>query len=226
MAKTKRIVCLANSRKLHGRCIAGREIVAGSPGEWIRPVSARDNQEVSEYERQYQDGSDPKLLDVIDIPLLEHSPRDHQQENWLLDPEIYWSKVDKFTWEDLELFSDTGGTLWQNGFTTYNGMNDQIPLQQAKQETSSLILIHVDEVRICVCAPGEAFGNSKRRVQAKFHFSGNDYALWVTDPTIERDYLARENGYYNLDECYLTISLAEPYKEYCYKLVAAIIERP
>ena len=189
-------------------------------------MSARDNQEVSEYERQYQDGSDPKLLDVIDIPLLEHSPRDHQQENWLLDPEIYWSKVDKFTWEDLELFSDTGGTLWQNGFTTYDGMNDQIPLQQAKQETSSLILIHVDEVRICVCAPGEAFGNSKRRVQAKFHFSGNDYALWVTDPTIERDYLARENGYYNLDECYLTISLAEPYKEYCYKLVAAIIERP
>ena len=58
-------------------------------------MSDRENQEVSEYERQYRDGSDPKLLDVIDVPLLEHRPNDHQQENWLLDPEYYWSKVDE-----------------------------------------------------------------------------------------------------------------------------------
>ena len=29
MAVTKRIVCLANSRKLNGRCIAGREVSRG-----------------------------------------------------------------------------------------------------------------------------------------------------------------------------------------------------
>jgi len=48
MATVKRIVCLANSRKLQGRCIAGREIVQGKPGAWIRPVSAREHEEVSE----------------------------------------------------------------------------------------------------------------------------------------------------------------------------------
>ena len=74
MVTTKRIVCLANSRKLSGRCIAGRELINDFPGDWIRPVSTREHQEVSEYERQYNDGSDPKLLDILDIPLQKHQP--------------------------------------------------------------------------------------------------------------------------------------------------------
>ena len=49
---TKRIVCLANSRKLSGRCVAGRVFDGHEVGEWVRPVSARQNEEVSEYERQ------------------------------------------------------------------------------------------------------------------------------------------------------------------------------
>ena len=223
---TTRIVCLANSRKLSGRCIAGRELVADRPGAWVRPVSARERQEVSEYERQYQDGSDPKLLDIVDVPLLEHRPTDYQQENWLLDPDYYWTKVDRCAWEDLVQLSEVGGTLWQNGFHTYNGTNDKIPLAEAARETSSLKLIHVDELRLHVFAPGQAFGDPKRRVQANFQFSGSNYALRVTDPNVERRYLAQKDGYYDLVECYLTISLSEPFKEHCYKLVAAVMERP
>lgn len=226
MPTTKRIVCLANSRKLHGRCIAGREIVSGHPADWIRPVSNREKQEVSEYERQYPDGSDPALLDVLDIPLLEHRPKDYQRENWLLDPEFYWEKIGDLSWNDLNPFSEPEGSLWKNGSHTSNGTNDQIPIHQAMKETSSLKLIRVDEVRLQVFAPSRAFGNSKRRVQARFQFDDNDYALWVTDPDIERHYLAHEDGPYDLDECYLTISLGEPFNENCYKLVAAVMKRP
>ncbi len=72
--------------------------------------------------------------------------------------------------------------------------------------------------------PGEAFGNPKRRVQAKFSFGGTRYAIWVTDPVIERSYLARNDGDYFLPESYLTISLGETYEGRCYKLIAAVIQ--
>ena len=109
--------------------------------------------------------------------------------------------------------------------TRTTGSTIQIPLHEATAETSSLKLIHVDALCLHVYAPGEAFGNSKRRVQASFHFSGSDYSLWVTDPKVERPYLAKEDGRYDLGECYLTISLGESYREHCYKLVAAVVER-
>ena len=226
MPTTKRIVCLATSRIPGGRCIAGRELINGLPGDWVRPVSTHGHQGVSKYERQYKDGSDPRLLDIIDIPLQKHQPRDHQQENWLLDPQDDWIKVDEYSWNDLQQLSETAGTLWQKGCSTRTGSNDRIPLDLAKDETSSLKLIHVDKLSLRVYAPGKYYRNPKRRAQGQFRFGNNYYALWITDLDIEEAYLKREDGNYNLGECYLTISLGEPYNSYCYKLIAAVMEKP
>lgn len=225
MSITKRIVCLANSRKLQGRCVAGREFSAGVAGSWIRPVSDRPEQEVSEYERQYEDGSDPRVLDIIDVPLVGARPKDYQQENWLLDPKLYWVKVGRLIWENLASLRDRNGPLWMNGHSSYNGFNDRIPLDQAIALRSSLKLIYVGNFSLEVSAPGEAFGNKKRRVQGRFAFDGIDYWLWVTDPVVERQYLAQSDGDYPVGEAYLTISIGEPYQGYCYKLIATVIRR-
>ena len=222
MPDAKQIVCLANSRKLHGRCIAGREWGDRRAGPWIRPVSARDGQEVSEYERQYQDGSDPRVLDILRIPLLEPRPKDYQAENWLLDPKYYWKKVGRLSWSDLALVVSPAESLWIDGHNTGNGCNDKIPLDLVAPVRNSLRLIRVDRMQLSVFAPGEAFGNNKRRVQGRFVHADREYALWVTDPAFERSYLARENGRYSIGAAYLTISLGEPFRGDCYKLIAAL----
>jgi hypothetical protein len=164
MPTLKRIIYLANSRKLSGRCIAGRELVNGHPDRWIRPVSAREHEEVSEREREYQNGEDPQVLDVIDVPVLEARPGTFQSENWLLDPGYYWSKVSRLSVTDLADFVDNEGPLWRNVSSTHAGFNDRIPVNQANELTSSLALVHVPAVRISVFSPGAAFGNPKRRV--------------------------------------------------------------
>ena len=223
MSTTKRIVCLANSRKLSGRCVAGKTMENSTPGSWIRPVSDRQHEEVSYSERQYQDGSDPSLLDIIDIPVLIARPKDYQRENYLLDAAQYWEQAGKLAWDDLAQLVDDVPKLWSNGDSTYHGCNDRVELELAKTFDYSLAFIHVDEISIRVFAPGLAFNNAKRRVQGEFSHNGVLYRLWVTDPIIEKRYLAGEDGEFSLGEAYLTISLGEPKGNECYKLVAAII---
>jgi hypothetical protein len=219
----KRLVCLANSRKRYGRCIAGRELLQGELGQWVRPVSDREHEEVSEYERQYEDGSDPRVLDIIDVPLIRARGNRHQPENWLLDPGRYWSKAGEFKHKNLHFLADPQGELWINGRDTYNGLNDFVLVDEADRIGGSLKLIFVDSLQLYVYSPGQVFGNRKRRVQAAFSFSRVGYRLWVTDPLIETRYLAQPNGVHTLGPSYLTVSLGEPLDDRCYKLVAAII---
>ena len=223
MSNVARIVCLANSRKLSGRCIAGREWNDARAGRWIRPVSDRDGQEVSEYERQYEDGSDSQVLDIIDVPVRQPRPKDYQTENWLLDSEYYWEKTGRLSVAQLSRLLDPVAPLWIDGHNTYSGRNDKIPLEVAVSLGDSLRLIRVDGLQLIVFKPGEAFGNNKRRVQGRFSHAGKEYALWVTDPHVERRYLAKLDGSYGVGECYMTISLGEPYQDACYKLIAAVI---
>lgn len=225
MSAVKRIVCLANSRKLSGRCVAGREWVGGkATGPWIRPVSARPSQEVSEHERQYEDGSDPKVLDIVDVPVLAQKPDKWQTENWTLNAERYWKKLGRVSWFDLPRLLDPPEPLWIDGHSTYNGANDKVPMELIGRVSSSLRLVRLARLRLRVFAPGEAFGNSKRRVQAVFSHAGSDYRIWVTDPVYERTYLSKLDGEYETGECYVTVSLGEPYGGSCYKLAAAVIE--
>jgi hypothetical protein len=221
----KTIVCLANSRKHSGRCVAGIELVDHTGAGWVRPVSDRPGGEVAESEREYQDGSDPRILDVVSIPLTQPSPHGFQSENWLLDPQYYWEKVGRATWTQVVDLEERPSALWINGSSTYHGINDRVPEVDADALTTSLTLIRVEEVTLQVHAPGESFGNPRRVVAARFTYAGAEYALRVTDPTYERTYKAQPDGYYRLGEAFLTVSLGETWDGYAYKLVAAIIER-
>lgn len=110
--KVKRIVCFANSRKLGGRCIAGKEwLTDGVHGQWIRPVSDREFEEVSAYEQRHRNGSDPLVLDVIEVPVLRANPKTFQQENWLIDSTRCWVQAGRIGWDDLSTWIDGDAPL-------------------------------------------------------------------------------------------------------------------
>jgi hypothetical protein len=223
MGVTKRIVCLANSRKLHGRCVAGKELIDDRPGAWIRPVSARSTGELWLTERCYAGGNDPELLDIVDVPLQNAHPHLYQKENWLIDSTKRWTKVAAFDGGNLGRLVDAGASLWINGFSSSKGINDRVPEDQAANLTDSLRFFHVRDCSFSIYEWTNEFGTTKLQVRARFSVSGVSYNFRVTDTAIEQ--VARNNpGVLSGQKpCYLTISLGEPFQGYVYKLIAAVI---
>ena len=229
MPSTKRIVCLANSRKKGGRCIAGKELGARHPWTWIRPIGHRESEEVLKDECRYDVGGDPQLLDIMEVPLLEESPKDHQCENWLLDAKRRWIRVGTLANGQLPELIDEVSTLWINGYHTKLGCNDEIPFDRAKKLDSSPYLIRVDDFRFSIIQKPNAHGYQTTNVlKGRFSHCGVQYVLSVTDPIYEQKYKRMSVGEHIFGECFLTISLGERFKPgnkpaCCYKLIAAVI---
>ncbi|MCH7543309.1 MAG: hypothetical protein IIB65_06700 [Proteobacteria bacterium] len=224
MSYNKTILCLANSRRPTGRCIAGKEVVSDGYGNWLRPVSARDSEEISEEERRYEDGTDPKVLDIIRILFLEPRPTIYQTENHVIDDQDYWEKVDQAGWNDvIEALDLVPGPLWQNVGSTRHGLNDKIPENIAGQFSSSLCLIRPDDIEVHVEREDGDFGPPRRRVRASFILNDTSYKFVITDPIIERHYLAQSNGSYSIEDAIFCISLSGLFQGHAYKLVATMI---
>jgi hypothetical protein len=220
----KTILCLANSRKTSGRCIAGREIENGKLGPWIRPVSARENAELSEEDRRFEDGTDPRVLDIIRIPMIEPKPHAFQLENHLIDADYYWSLEGRGTWKQVRAAVDGAGEpLWNNMSSSYSGVRDRVAEDQAIPGDGSLRLIEVNDLEVSVVIEGAEFGNGKRKVRGGFTHGGVHHYLSITDPPLERQYLKGQNGVFPVGKALLCVSLSEPFNGWAYKLIAAVI---
>jgi hypothetical protein len=141
---TKTIVYLANSRKDGARCIAGIEFMNNQRlGEWVRPVSNRPKGEISLREQAYRDDSEPGLLDLIDITLIEPKPSGYQKENWLIVPGSQWKKAGHLNHGRLKRLATRTGPLWINDYNSRGGENDCVPAEETKKLVRSLILADV-----------------------------------------------------------------------------------
>ncbi len=221
MGEHKRIVCLANSRKSGGRCIAGKEFPA--PGIWVRPVSARPTAELSDHERAYASGELPRLLDVIDVPVLSPAPHTFQAENIQIHPERCWSKAGTLPFHHLAAFVDSREPLWSPGYSTGYGSNDRVPLEMAATFHDSLRLIQPEKLVVRVRTEGKEIDEPKRRVRAAFRHCGDFYNLVVTDPDTEVFFFAKPDAEYRFPVAFLCISLGEPLGNWCYKLAASLL---
>jgi hypothetical protein len=208
MTYTKRLVCLAKSLKHGGLCIAGRELTRDGIGGWIRPVSARPTAELTYLEYWYADGSSPKLLDVVDVPLREAVPHGHQRENHLIDDSEVWVWRRRLEFGKLRLLAEDPAQLWSNEDHTSYGLFDCMSAEHTSRHKASLYLLDKPGLRIEVRRGRE--GNLSCR--GVFEHHGIKYGLSVTDPVAREQYEPKGVGQYGFkgqEHVYLCVSLAE-----------------
>lgn len=218
---TEDIICLANSRKPHGTCVAGKRIRDGS---WVRPISARPGHEVNNLDRQYSDGNEVDVLDKLQFQCVEKRPSLHQSENILFDDRYRWSRIGRATWDELEALVDLGANLWENGHSGYQHQNNRVPAEHLSSDAGSLRLIKVSELILHVEQKAPGF-DASLKVRASFSYKGDRYRLDVTDPKYEHIYIGRGQGTYRFESLLVCVSLSEIYsRDNCaYKLVATLI---
>ena len=225
-------ICLANSFKYGGRCIAGIEIrlsadektfrVVDDQGEprWIRPVQ----RETSHKEIPTETARNIRILDVIELSNTEACGSGCQNENF------YYSRMRiikslPFSQKVLQaLLSKRDYVLHSQGrFLTH---------KEYCANQGSLMLIEPEEPEI-IREEKLKDGIKKIQYKTRFTYKGNEYLISVTDPR----YLERMEGYSNVPligkfptgTFYYAISMTEEPVEVDgqlqhYKLIAGIID--
>lgn len=203
------IVCLANSFKGGGRCVAGIDI---NSGKWIRPIGKEKEGAIGR--ERLIEGREPQMLDIIELPL--GAPADNlgcQPENRvLLDGQ--WRLKGKMPLQEITKYVDDSGPILHNHCekVSYSYFNEN-----NRSNWKSLQLIRADGVTF-----QKKEINDKIKDSCIFWKDTHKYNIRVTCP-IEDNYLAGPGNYY------LSVSLAGPFKrddcesDYCWKLITGII---
>ncbi|MEX1661387.1 hypothetical protein AB4874_06945 [Thioclava sp. 15-R06ZXC-3] len=220
---TKTIICLANSFRPGGSCVAGIEIVNGQFGPWVRPISHRQDQAISEDEKTYADGSSLAMLDLVEISFDAHQPEHHQTENWLITNNLRWTKVGQAESNELVgavLSHDT--PLWRPAQSTYTGRHDLVSGQVAHQFDWSLALIQPETANVEV-SHNPYSGNNE--VWVSFTWAGTPHKIKLTDPIQFARFNTGVGDRHALQNPFLSVSLAHvwPAKNTASKLVAGLI---
>lgn len=214
-------VCLANSRKMSGRCLAGKAFYNGSYSRWIRPITDRPTHALETPEHRIITGEDSKLLDILAVQLLEPRANEHQQENWLMNVGVPLNKVGEFSLTEIHKLLDSPYSLWSVGSSSSSGLNDRVPYSEIADFENSLYLVQVENFKIERFF--EAHPHNRVTSRGIFTYGGHDYRLKITDPLFELEYNKKPAGIYSINKAAVTLSLGEVFNNHCYKLIAGII---
>ena len=215
----KYFICLANSYKYGGRCIAGIEVVPQSDGSlgivrhddgrprWIRPVSMSANGEIPNHlVESFKIFSLVKLTDVEPCPDNAHTEDVHCTRMEICPFELSPTK------DFLNQLIDTQ----HQAVFYFRGKS--IPTTIIDRLDYSLMLIHPDNA-CAYCDEGRE--NSKYRM--KFTYNGSNYDFPITDPVFLEQFKKSPDSYADLDGVYLVLSLGIAFEGFHYKLVATVL---
>lgn len=213
----KLIICMGNSYKNGGRCLAGIEVKktsngysvvkdnAGSP-KWIRPVMANDHHGIPESLVKAFG-----MLDVLEVDISNEVPVGAHSEN------VHFCNINKVGRYNGSLLS-----LCDEGHSLIFG-NRGKAVSEEVFSTGGYSLMFVKPTDLFIESQQNDYGHEKYRLQ--FTYMGNRYDFPLTDP----EYISllqrgqRECGN-RKDELYLTLSLGVNFNDWHYKLVAGVVE--
>lgn len=215
----KYFICLANSYKRGGRCVAGVEIVFDVNGKlnpvcdddgkprWIRPIAKTTYGEIPNYVAE-----DIKLLSVVKLYNVVPCPNKPHTEN------VYYSKLEQCKYDlshDVSLinlfFDNTHQAIFHN-------RGRAVSAEMSMGINYSLMLIHAKDA----CAYIDE-NREKSKNRMSFTYSGANYDFPITDPIFLDEFKKAPEHYANIPDVYLTLSLGLEFEGWHHKLVAGVI---
>ena len=204
------MLCLANSWKSGGRCVAGLRLDDGS---WIRPVSGTEDGELSPAQCMMDNGRQVRPLDVVRVYVKEPSPRPHQPEDWTVTSR-QWRFRDRRSVVDVRRILKETSQKHKSGI--FGNDADRVPWRDISNRSAA---IRSSLTLVKVAAPEFQWGRKFGQKRAVFDHAGTTYSLVMTfedAPPVGQSH----------SKWYFTISIGEPYHGDCYKLIAGAIELP
>jgi hypothetical protein len=202
------IVCLANSAKHGGRCLAGINL---DSGRWVRPVSDQQEGQLRPSAMKISVGGvirEVGPLDVIDLGPIRARPEVGQPENV-----VFESGIASIGFRHSISINQLGRFIQREGNLLFGDL-PYVPKARALDVRSSLALIEVNEPRFWISP------NKPNQLRVCFDFAKVQYDLPVTD-TAPWTVLAKRDPASAGDGRWLfTVSLGVPYYGKLYKLVA------
>ncbi len=203
------IICLANSYKNGGRCIAG---INRETGSWVRPISDLDDSRIPLDDHRIM-AENIKILDVLEIPL-DDQRRKYEIENCHYHAYRSWQVIRRAGVTDILHFREK--------ILLHPDFQKSIPFSYF-EEQSPVKTLQLIEVKQLKC-----FQDDQRKWRAMIHdshYGVGDCTFSITDPLILE---SLKNGRNISNHCLLTMSFGQPWKvdDRCYRLVAGVVELP
>lgn len=217
----KHFLCLAKSKKLNGRCVAGilmnveggkTEIQCDELGnpKWIRPVSKFNHGAIDT-----NIASQLELLSIYEIDGVESCPDGYQSENvYYNHPKYVKIKSISKKVANLDLCCDvsTSPEIFVNCWSS-------IRKELISQTSTSIKFVKVSNCSIYK----RSRENRTDQHRMKFTYNGASYDLPMTDLEFKKVWENDNEVFNKFENCYISISIGIEFNDTFYKLVAGVI---
>jgi len=211
-----RFVCLANSFKEGGRCLAGIELdannnprmVNGNP-KWIRPICNTPHGEVHTHLVSHIN-----ILDIIEVEITNYPETNNYQTENAYFRESSLRVIGNYDSDELDRLCDNRNLIFGN-------RGKAVSEEAIENTTFSLMFIKVTTFEVIEKTYED--NPNKSQIRLVFSFNGNQYDLPVTDPVFLHRYQTNPDFLENYNQLYVSPSLAVEWKGWYYKLIAGII---